>query len=168
MTACRTEPERTLYLAFGHDEEVGGDLGAGAMAALLASRGVTLDFIVDEGGPILVDGLPSLLRTPTQIALVGTAEKVSPCLSLKKVQGARMHYCTKPYSYVWNVVTRVRSMHEQTPPSCLCCQRSVVSLHQVSRSLTAFIVCQGMALFVIAVHDTVWPVSSPMLCRPST
>ena len=46
------------------------------MASLLASRGVTLDFVVDEGGPILVDGLPSLLRTPTQIALVGTAEKV--------------------------------------------------------------------------------------------
>lgn len=76
MTACRTHPERTLYLAFGHDEEVGGDLGAGAIASLLASRGVTLDFVVDEGGPILVDGLPSLLRTPTQIALVGTAEKV--------------------------------------------------------------------------------------------
>ena len=46
------------------------------MASLLASRGVTLDFVVDEGGPILVDGLPSLLRTSTQIALVGTAEKV--------------------------------------------------------------------------------------------
>ena len=50
------------------------------MASLLASRGVTLDFVVDEGGPILVDGLPSLLRTPTQIALVGTAEKVGPCV----------------------------------------------------------------------------------------
>lgn len=75
---CRTKPERTLYLAFGHDEEVGGVLGAGAMARLLASRGVTLDFVVDEGGPILVDGLPSLLRSPTQIALVGTAEKVGP------------------------------------------------------------------------------------------
>lgn len=65
-----------MYLAFGHDEEVGGDLGAGAMARLLASRGVSLDFVVDEGGPILLDGLPSLLRTPIQIALLGTAEKV--------------------------------------------------------------------------------------------
>ena len=52
------------------------------MASLLASRGVTLDFVVDEGGPILVDGLPFLLGTPTQIALVGTAEKVSPCMSI--------------------------------------------------------------------------------------
>ena len=72
---CRTQPHRTLYLAFGHDEEVGGDKGAGSMASLLASRGVTLDFVVDEGGPILTDGLPSLLGVSTQIALVGTAEK---------------------------------------------------------------------------------------------
>ena len=70
-----------MYLAFGHDEEVGGDLGAGAMAALLKSRSVTLDMILDEGGPILVDGLPSLLRVPAQIALVGTAEKVICCSS---------------------------------------------------------------------------------------
>ena len=47
---CR-KPERTMYLAFGHDEEVGGDLGAGSMAALLKSRGVSLDMVVDEGGP---------------------------------------------------------------------------------------------------------------------
>ena len=73
--ACRS-PERTVYLAFGHDEEVGGDFGAGAIAALLKSRGVTLDMVLDEGGPIITDGLPALLRTPTQIALVGTAEKV--------------------------------------------------------------------------------------------
>ncbi len=77
MAGCRKQPERTLYLAFGHDEEVGGDKGAGAIASLLASRGVTLDFVVDEGGPIITDGLPSLLRTPIQIALIGTAEKVS-------------------------------------------------------------------------------------------
>ena len=76
MSSCRSQPQRTLYLAFGHDEEVGGDLGAGAMATLLESRGVTLDFVVDEGGPVLVDGLPSLLRSPAQIALIGTAEKV--------------------------------------------------------------------------------------------
>lgn len=54
------------------------------MASLLASRGVTLDFVVDEGGPILIDGLPSLLQTSTQIALVGTAEKVTPPMTTCK------------------------------------------------------------------------------------
>ena len=76
MFEYRTQPHRTLYLAFGHDEEVGGDRGARSMASLLASRGVTIDFVVDEGGPVLIDGLPALLHTDTQIALVGTAEKV--------------------------------------------------------------------------------------------
>ena len=65
-----------MYLAFGHDEEVGGELGAGSIASLLKSRGLTLDMVIDEGGPILTDGLPKLLGTSAQIALVGTAEKV--------------------------------------------------------------------------------------------
>lgn len=63
------------------------------MASLLASRGVTLDFVVDEGGPILVDGLPSLLRTPTQIALVGTAEKVVPKMTVCTGE-ANDHVCS--------------------------------------------------------------------------
>lgn len=104
FTACRTHPERTLYLAFGHDEEVGGDLGAGAIASLLASRGVTLDFVVDEGGPILVDGLPSLLRTPTQIALVGTAEKVRHGLCMCKGS----NHCSKRHSLHGDQVETLR------------------------------------------------------------
>src|SRR5665647_1231032 len=42
-------PKRTIYFAFGHDEEVAGTRGAKAIAALLASRGVRLDFVLDEG-----------------------------------------------------------------------------------------------------------------------
>ncbi|HVO96065.1 MAG TPA: M20/M25/M40 family metallo-hydrolase, partial [Terriglobales bacterium] len=33
------EPERTIYLAFGHDEEIGGARGAAKIAELLRSRG---------------------------------------------------------------------------------------------------------------------------------
>src|SRR5688500_3775465 len=42
-------PKRTVYLAFGHDEEAGGERGAKEMAALLDSRGITLELVVDEG-----------------------------------------------------------------------------------------------------------------------
>ena len=93
-----------MYLAFGHDEEVGGDLGAGAIARLLASRGVTLDFVVDEGGPILLDGLPSLLRTPIQIALVGTAEKVRRFTRSHKNAKAGIRICCE----------NLRTMHAQS------------------------------------------------------
>ena len=50
------EPERSLYLSFGHDEEVGGQDGAKAVAEHLKEQGVEFEFVVDEGGAIL-DGL---------------------------------------------------------------------------------------------------------------
>lgn len=36
--ACSFTPARTAVLAFGHDEEVGGQLGAGSMAKVLKER----------------------------------------------------------------------------------------------------------------------------------
>lgn len=67
-------PERTLYLAFGHDEEVGGIYGAKYIAEELAKEGVRLEFIMDEGGTVLSDGLAGITKVP--VALVGMAEKV--------------------------------------------------------------------------------------------
>ncbi len=42
-------PARTVFIAFGHDEEVGGNTGAKAIAAILSGRGIRLEFILDEG-----------------------------------------------------------------------------------------------------------------------
>ena len=44
------------------------------LARLLAERKVQLDFVIDEGGNILTDGMPPLTTRPT--AVIGTAEKV--------------------------------------------------------------------------------------------
>ncbi|OPL17928.1 MAG: hypothetical protein AVO35_07150 [Candidatus Aegiribacteria sp. MLS_C] len=63
-------PERTLYLSFGHDEEVGGDLGARRITSLLEERGVRLSSVLDEGGYIY--DYPWLDR---EVAVVGLAEK---------------------------------------------------------------------------------------------
>ncbi|HEX2486691.1 MAG TPA: M20 family peptidase [Myxococcota bacterium] len=66
-------PRRTIYLAFGHDEEIGGDAGARAIAQRLAERGVRVAFTVDEGMGIVQRGLvPGLDR---DVALIGLAEK---------------------------------------------------------------------------------------------
>jgi carboxypeptidase PM20D1 len=65
-------PKRTIYFAFGHDEEVGGTRGAKAIAALLASRGVRLDFVLDEG-LLIAEGMVKGLDKPA--ALIGVAEK---------------------------------------------------------------------------------------------
>lgn len=65
------EPRRTIYLAFGHDEEIGGDHGAGAITQRLAARGVHLWFSLDEGMAI-VEGVGGIQGA---MAMIGVAEK---------------------------------------------------------------------------------------------
>ncbi|MDT8990370.1 M20 family peptidase [Curvibacter sp. APW13] len=72
LLASGYQPPRTIYLAFGADEEVGGPKGAAQIAALLKQRGVALDFVIDEG-LLVLDGVVPGVKQPT--ALVGLAEK---------------------------------------------------------------------------------------------
>lgn len=65
-------PARTVHLAFGHDEEVGGARGARRMAARIATRSGRPALVVDEGGAITVGAVPGVDRP---VALVGVAEK---------------------------------------------------------------------------------------------
>jgi carboxypeptidase PM20D1 len=65
-------PERTVYFAFGGDEEIGGSRGARLLGETLASRKVEGAFLLDEGGPVS-DGMLSFADRP--IALIGIAEK---------------------------------------------------------------------------------------------
>lgn len=85
-------PERTIYFAFGGDEEVGGQRGAAAIAAHLAKAGVKASFLADEGGPITVG---MLAFAPKPLALVGVAEKGYADFSLK-TQGAGGHASMPP------------------------------------------------------------------------
>jgi len=65
-------PKRTLYLAFGHDEELGGAKGAGAIAAHLKKKNVKLAFTIDEG-MVIVQGIMPGIDDP--IAFIALAEK---------------------------------------------------------------------------------------------
>ena len=73
------QPDRTVYFAFGHDEEVGGQRGAAAIAALLEQRGIRPAFILDEGGAVVEGMIPGVSRPA---ALIGTAEKGSLSVAL--------------------------------------------------------------------------------------
>jgi carboxypeptidase PM20D1 len=72
MAKAGFRPKRTIYFAFGHDEEVGGTRGAKAIVALLASHGVRLEFALDEG-LLITEGILKGLDKPA--ALIGVAEK---------------------------------------------------------------------------------------------
>ena len=65
-------PRQTIYLAFGHDEEVSGLQGAKQIAGVLQSRGVRLDYILDEG-LLITEGILKGLNPAA--ALIGIAEK---------------------------------------------------------------------------------------------
>jgi carboxypeptidase PM20D1 len=72
MAKAGFKPKRTIYFAFGHDEETAGTKGAKSIAALFSSRGVKLDFVLDEG-LLITDGMIKGLEKPA--ALIGVAEK---------------------------------------------------------------------------------------------
>nr|WP_315493465.1 M20 family peptidase [uncultured Rhodoferax sp.] len=72
LAASGYQPERTVHLAFGADEEVGGHRGAEQIAALLKERKVRLDFVIDEG-LLITEGIMPGLKAPA--ALIGVAEK---------------------------------------------------------------------------------------------
>ena len=79
-------PRQTVYIAAGHDEEIGGQQGAKAIAELLKSRGVQLEFVLDEG-LLITEGVLKGLDRP--LALIGTAEKgyLTLALGAKAVPG---------------------------------------------------------------------------------
>jgi len=65
-------PRRTIYVALGHDEEVGGRQGGRAMARRITANGVSPALVVDEGGAVTRGALPGL-HDP--LAVVGVAGK---------------------------------------------------------------------------------------------
>ncbi len=65
-------PKQTIYLSFGHDEEVSGLDGAGAVAAHLKKQGVQLAWSLDEGS-FVINGLVPGVDKP--VASINVAEK---------------------------------------------------------------------------------------------
>jgi carboxypeptidase PM20D1 len=105
------EPRRTIYLAFGHDEEIAGPRGGAVEARLFAERGVHFAFVFDEGG-LIVDGHPLL---PDQtVAMVMTAEKAYYTVKLT-AHGVSGHSSTPPPSTAIGQLARAIVAVEDNP-----------------------------------------------------
>ncbi len=72
LLASGARPKRTVLMAFGHDEEIGGKRGAQVIAARLKERGVEAELVLDEGG-IVADGMLDGVTKP--VAMIGISEK---------------------------------------------------------------------------------------------
>lgn len=66
------QPERTIYLAFGHDEEIGGLQGAKVIADHLEAQNIKAEFVMDEGGVITQGLVPGIEK---DVAIIGLSEK---------------------------------------------------------------------------------------------
>lgn len=73
------KPRRGIALAFGHDEEISGLDGAGAIAARMRELGLHYAWMVDEGGMVISDN-PMLPGYP--MAMINVAEKSYLTLTL--------------------------------------------------------------------------------------
>ena len=69
LLAEGAKPKRTVLLAFGHDEEIGGQAGAKAIVDLLEQRKTRAMFSLDEGSAILDSVIPGATRLIAQVAL---------------------------------------------------------------------------------------------------
>ncbi|RYZ39618.1 MAG: M20/M25/M40 family metallo-hydrolase [Myxococcaceae bacterium] len=104
-------PRRTVLLAFGADEEVRGRDGAVLVAELLRKRGVRLESVLDEGGPIGVGLVPGV---DAPVALVGVAEKGYGRVELV-VRGAGGHASMPPRQTGAGILARALVKLEEHP-----------------------------------------------------
>lgn len=142
------QPKRTVYLAFGHDEEVGGARGAREIAALLQRRNVELELVLDEGG-VIADGVLPGVASPT--ALVGIAEKGFASVELS-VEGTGGHSSLPPRQSTVGILSAAiarleahqmparldgaaRQLFERISPELPAAQRSIFGNLWITRPL---------------------------------
>lgn len=109
LLAQEFPPQRTVYLFFGHDEEIGGPQGAQQAVELLRLRGIELEYVLDEGGAILEGVVPG---TDALVAAVGIAEKGSITVEL---------------------TARSPGGHSSSPPSHTAIGELATAIHRLER-----------------------------------
>ncbi len=102
-------PERTVYFAFGSDEEIGGSQGAAMIANYLRAQKVSFEFYMDEGGMISEGIVPNIKRP---VALIGTAEKGYVTLEITaNVKGGHSSHPPKE-SAADVLVSAIKKLHD--------------------------------------------------------
>ncbi|NIV42421.1 MAG: M20/M25/M40 family metallo-hydrolase, partial [Candidatus Dadabacteria bacterium] len=104
-------PKQTIYLSFGHDEEIGGNDGAKKTVELLQKRGVELEYVLDEGG-IITDKMFPGISDP--VAIIGIAEKGYISLELV-VEGKGGHSSMPPKETTVGILSKAITKLENDP-----------------------------------------------------
>lgn len=108
------QPERTIYFAFGHDEEISGEHGAGEMARYFQRRDIHFAYVLDEGLMVVEKALPGL-KAP--VAIIGIAEKGYLSLELKVQLSEGGHSSMPPHETAITILgDAIRKLQENPFP----------------------------------------------------
>lgn len=110
------QPAVTVYLAFGHDEEIGGGRGARRMAEVLHDRGAAAEYVLDEGGALTRGMFPGVT---TPVAVIGIAEKGSVSLELSVHSEGGHSSAPPPHTAVGLISTAVHNVEAHPMPPAL-------------------------------------------------
>ena len=104
-------PRRTIYLAFGHDEEIMGFCGSMKIVEHLKVRGVKLAALLDEGGFINTGALPGV---DAPIGFLGVSEKGYLTLKLSAA-GSPGHSSQPPRQTAVGIISRAIALLDDNP-----------------------------------------------------
>lgn len=104
-------PARSIYMAFGGDEETQGTEGAAAMCRYFREEGIEFQWLLDEGGVVAENSI-SLVKEP--LALVGIAEKGFVNLTLKSI-GTGGHSSMPPAHTAAGLLAKAITNLEKNP-----------------------------------------------------
>lgn len=105
------QPQQTVYLSFGHDEEIGGERGAAAVATHLKGQNIRLAWSLDEGSFVL-DGIVPGLAVPA--ASINVAEKGYLTLDLT-AKAAGGHSSMPPRETAIGILAQAITKLQQAP-----------------------------------------------------
>lgn len=106
------QPERSIYFAFGHDEEIGGQNGALQIANYCKKAGLQFEYIIDEGQIILEDVFESL-NSP--LAMIGIAEKGSATLTITAQLTEGGHSSMPPKETAVGILSKAITRLQENP-----------------------------------------------------
>jgi carboxypeptidase PM20D1 len=109
-------PSKTILLAFGHDEEIGGQAGAGQIAALLKTRYIRVEYAFDEGSVVTAGIVPGLAP---RAALMGIAEKGYASVELSAVSPGGHSSMPPPQTAVGILAAAVTALEHRPMPAAL-------------------------------------------------
>ncbi len=104
------KPKKDLYLCFSGEEEINGAT-CSDIVAWFKTNGISVDFVLDEGGAIVENIFPGVGR---RCAMIGTAEKGSVYMDLV-VKGRSGHASAPPKHSAVGLAGKIICQIEKTP-----------------------------------------------------